>query len=108
MDAQMFDRLTHQRLGERTRREIVGRIAALALASPLNLWAAHDAEARKHARTRCRKQADPCPGQGEQCRSFMVRHCAGNALCEELSLPCCEHFARCDTTEAITCLHQGS
>jgi hypothetical protein len=37
-----------------------------------------------------------------------VRHCAGNALCEELSLPCCEHFARCDTTEAITCLHQGS
>jgi hypothetical protein len=86
MDAMSFDQLTRQLLGERTRRAIFGRLAALSLAGPLGLWVAHDDADAKKKRKRKRKDkhakpnefgcleiGDPCQSE-EQCCSGI---CAG-------------------------------
>jgi hypothetical protein len=57
MDALSCDQLTRQLLGAGTRRAIVGRIAALSLAGPLGLLAAHDdADAKKKRKRKQKKR----------------------------------------------------
>jgi hypothetical protein len=105
MNTSAIEALTRH-AGGLSRRGSLRLLGAAALASAVS--ASGVAKAGKKTQTRCQKRADPCQGQLEQCRSYIVLFCEGNADCEKFSLPCCEPLARCDAAEAFTCLFQVS
>lgn len=105
MNGSFFASITRQ-TGALSRRGSLRILGGAALASAIpTLGAAKDG---KNSRKRRKKRVDQCQGQLEQCRSFMELFREGNEDCEELPLPCCEPLARCDATEAFTCLFQVS
>jgi hypothetical protein len=106
MNSHAFDALTRH-AGAVSRRGSLRALGGAALVSALAAparTAAGKARKNKHKNKRAK---NPCTQQKAQCGAAVTAHCAtasNPALCERVTLPCCEHVTGCNVGTGIACI----
>jgi hypothetical protein len=85
----------------------VSRRGSLRLLGGATLTGAIAAAGTAGAKKGPQQNQERCRKQGQECREFFAEFCAGTVdpeNCKELVLPCCKHFARCQTGKGLACI----